>query len=298
MVVRDDPRHHGFSQALQEPDDMTGDSTDRADAAPSQPARRYLLDNASREAGARFAGLEAVLDPVSRRHLTATGLTRGWRCWEVGAGGGSMAAWLAELTGPAGEVLATDLNIDWIGSPALPNLVVREHDVVEDPIPQDAYDLIHARLVLLHLPEREAVIWRLAGALKPGGWLVLEEFEEILDPCLDPTTDRERLVNRMRAGLLELLRGNGADTAYPRRLPRLLREVGLACIRAEGHLAYVNGGSDGALIYRANVMQLSDQLIGAGLLSAQEVEDCLGILADPDFTYALPLLISARGRRV
>jgi chemotaxis methyl-accepting protein methylase len=46
---------------------------------------------------------------------------------------------------------------------------VERHDVAADPVPENAYDLIHARLVLVHLPERDRVLATLAAALRPGG---------------------------------------------------------------------------------------------------------------------------------
>ena len=52
----------------------------------------YLLDNASPQAAQRFAGLEACYDHSTFALLSALGLTDGWRCWEIGAGGGSVRA--------------------------------------------------------------------------------------------------------------------------------------------------------------------------------------------------------------
>src|SRR5215469_12728993 len=112
----------------------------------------YLLDNAQAQAQGRFAGLEASFDTLTQRHLAARGLRPGWRCLEVGAGSGSVARWLASQAG------------------SLPNLEVIQHDIVTDPLPGGAFDLIHARLVLVQLPARNQVLARLVAALKPGGW--------------------------------------------------------------------------------------------------------------------------------
>ena len=57
----------------------------------------------------RLAGLEATLDPGTREHLTRLGAGPGKRCLEVGAGGGSVALWLAGQVAPGGTVVATDL---------------------------------------------------------------------------------------------------------------------------------------------------------------------------------------------
>jgi precorrin-6B methylase 2 len=46
--------------------------------------------------------------------LSALGLGAGWRCWEIGAGGGSIVRWMAAEVGESGSVLGTDLNLDWM----------------------------------------------------------------------------------------------------------------------------------------------------------------------------------------
>ena len=73
-------------------------------------SEEYLLDNARREAGARFGALAELFDTVTFRHISMLGIGPGWRCWEVGAGGPSVPAWLSDRVGPDGEVLATDLD--------------------------------------------------------------------------------------------------------------------------------------------------------------------------------------------
>jgi hypothetical protein len=76
---------------------------------------RYVFDNAvTAETGMRFSGLEATFDPATIRYLTGVGVTNGWACWELGADGGSIATWLAERVGPAGSVLATDIDVRFI----------------------------------------------------------------------------------------------------------------------------------------------------------------------------------------
>jgi 2-polyprenyl-3-methyl-5-hydroxy-6-metoxy-1,4-benzoquinol methylase len=127
----------------------------------------------------RHSGLEATFDGATFRYLAATGVGAGWCCWEIGAGGGSIARWLAEQVAPGGSVLATDLEIKWMRAASAAMRVAR-HEVTSDPIPENAYDLIHARLVLVHLLERDRVLAALAAALRPGGWLVVEDFDSVV----------------------------------------------------------------------------------------------------------------------
>ena len=132
---------------------------------------RYVFDNAvTAETGLRFSGLEATFDPSTIRYLTGVGVTDGWVCWEIGAGGGSIARWLAERVGPTGSVLATDIDPRFIPASQLGQLEVVRHDVTTDAIPAARYDLIHARLVLSHLPQRLDVLVRFVTSAA-AGWL-------------------------------------------------------------------------------------------------------------------------------
>ncbi|MEV0911430.1 class I SAM-dependent methyltransferase [Streptomyces hokutonensis] len=134
----------------------------------------YLFDSAAAQAAGRFSALESCYDPVSRRQLELTGLATGWRCLEVGGGSASLGDWLGERVGPRGEVTVTELEPRWAASRHRPDHVrLLRHDIVHDPLPGMDYDLVHARLVLLHLPERLEVLEKLVAALRPGGWLVL-----------------------------------------------------------------------------------------------------------------------------
>src|SRR5919202_480632 len=115
----------------------------------------YLLDNRGEEAGDRFDALAALYDPMTIAHFDRLGVGEGWRCLEVGAGGGSIVRHLADRVGSRGRVLATDIEPRFLEPlAALGNVDVARHDVVVDPMPEAEFDLIHARLVLIHVPER------------------------------------------------------------------------------------------------------------------------------------------------
>ena len=259
---------------------------------------RYLLDNVAPESGGRFAGLESCYDPSTFGYLSALGLGDGWRCWEIGAGGGSVVRWMAMQVGESGSVLGTDLNLDWIDVDMPRHVELRRHDVTSDEIPTSAYDLIHARLVLLHLSGRDQVIERLVGALAPGGWLVLEEFDQIFPPCPEPTTDEQRTFNRVRDAFSELLNRRGANTTtYPRTLPWRMQRAGLSQTGTEGRLVFATGASPGAAVQRANLLQTGGQAVDAGLITTGDLTTFLHLLDDPGFTFAMPILISAWGRR-
>ena len=101
---------------------------------------------------AHFATLAALLDATTFAHLDRLGVAAGWRCWEVGAGATTVPAWLAGRVGPTGQVLATDIDLACLQTTGDPPFEVRRHDITADPAPAETFDLVHARLLLEHLP--------------------------------------------------------------------------------------------------------------------------------------------------
>jgi ubiquinone/menaquinone biosynthesis C-methylase UbiE len=74
---------------------------------------RYLLAQAPAPEAERqrLALLQEYYDPRTIARLENLGVAAGWRCIDVGAGGGSIAQRLAERVGPTGSVLAVDLDL-------------------------------------------------------------------------------------------------------------------------------------------------------------------------------------------
>jgi SAM-dependent methyltransferase len=204
---------------------------------------------------------------------------------------------MAELVGERGYVLATDIDTRWIQTNGLSQLDVLQHDIVADPLPQGEFDVIHARLVLSWLPARDAVLSRLVAALRPGGWLVVEDFDSMLHHCLDPLNDEERVFDKVSGAFGQALHRRGVDTTWPRTLPRRLAAAGLVDVGAAGHLTIYHGGSPAAQLWIANIDQVGDGLIQAGLITTAERDTFRHLLHDPSFVGNYPLLITAWGEK-
>jgi SAM-dependent methyltransferase len=258
---------------------------------------QYVLDNTAAETEQRFASLESCYDPVTIRQLEEIGVTRKWRCLEVGGGGGSIARWLADRTGPAGDVVVTDINPRWLDA-GRPNIEMRRHDIVADELEPGAFDLAHERLVLQHLPERRRALDRMIGALKPGGWLLIEDFDRgwlPLTPSCDPPG--ARLFTKVMDAFAEVLVAGGVDVDLGRRLCLLLREHGLTEVQVEAHAHVCAGGSPGCRLHRSNIEQLQDRVVDVGHIAREELERFYELIEDPSFAVSSYMLVSARGRR-
>jgi SAM-dependent methyltransferase len=271
------------------------------DGAPPDPG--YLLTNDAPEAMDRFTAFAALFDPTTFRHLGALGLDRGWRCWEVGAGGTSVVHWLAERAGPGGHVLATDINVAWAtattGAAATHALTVeiRQHDVALDPPPAGPFDLIHARLVLVHVPGRAAALSHMVSALRPGGWLCIEDADPALQPlsCLEELGPEQALANRLRTGFRTLMAGRGADLAYGRTLPRLLRSAGLEQVGAEAFFPVAHPAC--APLESATIALIRPQLVEHAIATEAEIDRHLANVVAGTLDLTQPPMISCWGRR-
>jgi ubiquinone/menaquinone biosynthesis C-methylase UbiE len=126
----------------------------------------------------------------------ARGVEPGWRCLEVGAGGGSVAEWLCGVVGGEGSVLATDLDATVLQALRHPNLEVRAHDLLIDELPARTFDLVHARLLLAWLSDPEVGLRRMLGVVKPAGCLVVEEMDSCRLCPIHGLTQRHRACSR------------------------------------------------------------------------------------------------------
>lgn len=258
----------------------------------------YLLDNRQTEAGQRFDALAALFDPTTFRHIERFGIGSGWRCWEVGAGGTSVVSWLAKKVGPTGKVVATDIDTSWATSAVRPPIELRVHDVGVDEPPGEGFDLVHARLVLVHVADRERALRSMIRSLRPGGRLLVEDADPALQPlaCPDERGPEQQLANRLRHGFRELLTEHGADLAYGRRLPQLLRGAGLRQVEADAYFP-ITSPTCGAL-EAATIRQVRDRLVAAGLATDQDIDRHLANVATGGMDLATAPLISAWGRKV
>jgi SAM-dependent methyltransferase len=260
------------------------------------PAHAYVFDNSAIQATARFSALAAAFDPGTIRHLAEVGVTKGWKCLEVGGGGGSIASWLCERVGLEGQVLATDLDPRFLDKLAHSNLQVRRHDIVTDPLPEAAFDLVHARLVLAHLRGRERALSRMAAALKPGGWLVVEEFDSLSiqpDPAIAPTERPLKAFSAMRA----VMANHGVDGLCGRRLAARVRSLGLLDMVAEGRTFMLEGRSAAIDFFRASAQQLRGEMIESGLISDAEFARDMDLLDDRELLIPSPIMWAVRARR-
>jgi SAM-dependent methyltransferase len=261
---------------------------------PAKPA--YTFDNDDPVAAERLDLLSAVLDSFTISRLSSLGDLTGRRCLELGAGNGSIASWLADQAGPSGRVLATDINTRRMPSP--PDYAVVRHDLTSDPLPDGPWDVIHARLVLGHLPGRHDILRRLAAALAPGGALAIEEWDDSHSGLVlaAPEPEAATLFPAYLTAVEELLTARGLDHDWAWQVHAAMGSTGMVDVDTAVHARSWPGGSAGALHHAANISLLRPRLLETGM-TGEQLDRLSGFLRDPRMVVRGLFTISTVGRQ-
>jgi SAM-dependent methyltransferase len=127
--------------------------------------------------------LTGLRDDVYRRPLATAlerlGLGSGWRCADVGAGGGDVSVALAEMVGRDGRVYAVDsdpMARDEVARAAAAHAqVIALTQAGEDLTLPEQVDLAFCRFLLMHVHDPVVVVGAMAAAVRRGGWVVAQE---------------------------------------------------------------------------------------------------------------------------
>lgn len=181
------------------------------------------------------------------------------------------------------------------------NLEVRKHDLMTDPLEEGVFDIAHARFVLEYIPEAEHAIERMISAVRPGGWVVIEDID-VAAPVIETfgryVFPREEigLHGRLENAISALYKTIGADPGWGARIPVTLNDSRLENLNVEIHTPYF-GGAMNQDFPRMTVQHLREQLISAGLLTEDEVERYLTLTGKNRLGYAMFHVVSAWGQR-
>ena len=240
----------------------------------------------------RLAHLAAARDPKTFEILGRIAISEGWHCLEVGAGAGTVSAWMAAQVGADGRVMSTDIDMQF--HPELgDNVIPREADIVAARFPAEHFDLVHARAVLQHIPERRAVLTKLVGLLKPGGWLVIEDghfglFAE--QPLPEPYQTLHRIV-------ASAAHDEWRDPSVGADLLAWMREDDLIDLDVAGDVWAMRPGEDGGEWWFLALERAAPVLVEAGLITDEDHRQALAQVREPGFVMLSSVSIAVWGRR-
>jgi SAM-dependent methyltransferase len=239
----------------------------------------YILGDESAIEYQRLDLMSKILDPWTRGYLTDLGVAEGWHCLELGGGNGSITEWLAAKVGSSGSVTAIDINPVLLELVPTQNVTVQQMDLRTGELPSQSYDLVTCRALLHQIAEyAQEVIERMAAAVCPGGWLLIQEP----DFHLAPTTEPE-VWARTWKGLIEWGQANGVDWLIGRRLPSMVADLGLGNPQAKTDVQNIRGRDRGARYFQLFFAEVRDRVIGAGQLDAATIDAASALLDDPNY---------------
>jgi SAM-dependent methyltransferase len=269
------------------------------------PAGTYSLGHTPEEYE-RLRAQARMWDAATARLLDEVGLGPGASCLDAGCGPGETMRAMAERVGPSGHVLGIDADAS-LGTMALKTLHDAGHrhaafqpqDITSgEPIPGAPFDLVYARLLLFHLPQRVDVLARLWEAVGPGGHLLVQDFDlrgiSSL-PQLDSLAEGLRLV-------IEAFGAAGADVSAGARLPHLFVQAGVGTPDGTDVAGRIEPLAIGSVQLKQVVRSVLPTAVAHGICTEDKAETLLAAMERdavrfPDRPLLMPLLIGAWKRK-
>jgi ubiquinone/menaquinone biosynthesis C-methylase UbiE len=173
----------------------------------------YVLQT-GKDGADRLDAVEGMFGAASRAFLVDVGLREGLRVLDVGCGTGTLTSWIARTVGERGHVTAADADAKQLDiarenavKMGLSNVEFTQARLGVDALPHARYDIVHCRLVLMHVANVDAALREMVAAVRPGGLLVCEETSAnsvFISPPCEP-------ISRMNELFRALGRSRGLD---------------------------------------------------------------------------------------
>ena len=244
------------------------------------------------------------LRPQTAELLDRIGLEPGHSAIDLGCGPSGILDLLSAAVSPAGHVVGLDadpahtaLASQYVGELGLANVEVATADARRTGLPPDSFDLVHARTLLVTIPDPAEVVAEMVRLAKPGGWVASQEPDVEHALCYPPLPAWDRLREVFRASFSR----SGADPRVGRRLPELYRQAGLEDIEVVVHAPAYPAGHSRRTLLPDLVRSLRPVILDRELCDEQELAGLDRAvrehLADPRTLMMPHLLVVAWGRK-
>jgi 2-polyprenyl-3-methyl-5-hydroxy-6-metoxy-1,4-benzoquinol methylase len=281
-------------------------TAETATTGPAGDRRTTSARGRTPEEYARRRAQARVWEDAAGRLLDRVGLAPGASCLDAGCGPGEVMRLMAQRVGPAGHVVGIDVDAP-LGEVALRELraaghaqcAFAAHDVTAaEPLPGAPYDLVFARLLLFHLPQRLAVLRRLWDAVAPGGHLVVQEYDLGSVSVLPSLASVEATVGVV-IGAFDAV---GCDVRLGARLPAVFAEAGVGTPDGTDVAGRLDPLAAGRSILQATFASVRPGAVAHGVTTEADAAETAAALAADATTFAerpmlWPLLVGAWKRK-
>jgi ubiquinone/menaquinone biosynthesis C-methylase UbiE len=201
-----------------------------SDSIESASGSNYVMGRTSDEYE-RLRRQSKMLEPITLSVLDRIGLSAGMSCLDLGCGPGEVMRSMAERVGPIGQVVGIDVD-EKLGTEMLSILDGRGYEACSfvtgkveslEQIEKGYFDLVFARLLLLHLEDPLLALQKMYSRVKPGGRIVVQDF---YFPTMDSYPTIEALVE-FGTVFFGVYDKEGRETRMGLKLPAFFIEAGI-----------------------------------------------------------------------
>jgi len=203
------------------------------------------------------------------------GVQPGWRAVDVGCGPRGVLDLLASRVGPSGQVVGLEPNDEhaalaetFVRTQGLETVTIVHGDVVGNELPKGSFDLAHERTVLTNVPDPEVALGAMVELVRPGGVVACQDPDQSARVCDPPHPAWDRLTEL----LFEAWRRNGADPFLGRRLPRMMRHVGLKNVAVNLYAMETGIGHPRRFNLLTFVDNMRPAILAGGLIDAEALD--------------------------
>jgi SAM-dependent methyltransferase len=255
----------------------------------------------------RLDVLAEAMRPTTRSLLDRVGVPFGGTCLDVGCGGGHVTLELAGLVGPSGLAVGIDFDADVLAlaekdaaEAGATNVRFEHGDAVSlrRAVGDADFDVVYCRFLLSHLAAPIDTVRDMAGLVRPGGVVVVEDVDCRGMHCEPPNVAFQRYYELYES----IVRHKGADANIGPRLPSLLEDAGLGDVEVDCFQRV--GRAPQSLVKQIHLLTLDrigPAALAAGLVSAPELDAVVRGLqsaaGDPRSLFGAPRVVQAWGRR-
>jgi SAM-dependent methyltransferase len=240
-----------------------------------QQGEQYLLGHSEAEER-RLRRQAAELRQESAWLFDRIGLGVGSRAIDLGCGPQGVLDLLSDRVGPTGHVIGIERNRKFaamakffVADRGLKNVEVVQGDATTTDLPGASFDLVHARLVLVNVPQVEAVVREMVRLARPGGVVASHEADYLSHFCDPPLRAWDRLFEIFK----EYSAANGIDLFVGRRTHRLFRKAGLVDIAVKPAIHVYPHGHNRRLMFWHFLQNVRDGILEQELITESEFNE-------------------------
>jgi SAM-dependent methyltransferase len=157
----------------------------------------------------------------------------------------------------------------FIAHHALGGVQIVAADARRTGLPPESFDLVHARTLLVNVPEPAEVLAEMVRLAKPGGWVASLEPDGDCSFCHPAHLGYTRIRDLFRAAAGR----HGADLLIGRRLAELYRQAGLRDIGVEARAGVYRAGDSRRMVGPDLARSMHPVIVSLGLADQQELDE-------------------------